>query len=154
MSDWIKQQALRHEESKKSWNPWLHKVAEALKGFPWLTDVCCPSATATRHFDNPEDYFATTGDGLLGALFEVLSYEGDGRIRYVNLFEVAESYPGEYAQYKWEPGKAYPSGLGAAIHKRGVRHGDEMTFPELIAHILAAIDARKTRSLSHRFLQN
>jgi len=145
--NWIKQDALRHEESKKSWNPWLHKVAEALKGFPWITDVACPSRCAMQYqLDNAENHFATSGDGLLGMLFEVLSYEGDGRIRCVNLWEVTEeSYEGERKRYNWKPGKAYPSIEAAYIHKQGVRHGDEMTFPELIEHIETMVEARRKK---------
>jgi hypothetical protein len=145
-SNWIEQDALRHEESKKQWNPWLHKVAEALKGFPWITDVSCPSRSALAyHFENPENYFATSGDGLLELLFEVVSYEGDGKIRYVNLWEVAGPSKHEKKHYKWEPGKAYPSIAGGMIHQRGIRHCDEMTFPELIEHIEAMVETRRKR---------
>jgi len=145
--DWVTKMAQNHEKSKKSWNPWLHRVASALKGFPWITDVSCPSISALREkIPNAENHFATTGDGLLGMLFEVLSYEGDGRIRYVNLWEITEEqYPGEKKRYKWKPGDAYPSIAANYIHKQGVRHGDEMTFPELIEHIETMVEARRQK---------
>ena len=79
-------------------------------------------------------------------LFEVISYEGDGRIRYNVLYEINPELckqPG--CSSRWERGNGYPSIAGEMIHQRGVRHNDEMTFPELIAHIEGMVQTRREK---------
>lgn len=142
---WMQEQNDAYQASKILWNPWLFKVLDAASGMPWIVGGSMPANTAIRHqFENADNYFAISGDGLLSLLFEVLSFEGEGRVRYHVLYETHfEEVRKMYATFsKWKPGDPYPSIYGPLMYARGVCHNDEMTFPELIEHLEGCVETR------------
>jgi hypothetical protein len=113
---------MRNAHNSESWHPWIKKLQDAAKTVWYIGDVSFPSNTARNLGDN---YVAVTGDGLLSVLWEILSVEGDGKLRYHNLY--------------WDNAKGaegYPSMMGRTFHQLGVRHDQEMTFPEAIKLVL------------------
>lgn len=115
---------MRHLESQKTWHPLVKELQDAAKTVWYIGDVCFPSLSAQ---DNKlgDNYVAVSGDGLLSVMWEVLSFEGDGKLRYHNLY--------------WDNPKGaegYPSMMGRTFHQLGVRHDQIMTFPEAIKFVL------------------
>lgn len=112
---------LRYKMEQALWHPWIKKVHEASMKIWWIGGVCYPSNSALRELLGT-NYLAVTGDGLLSLLFEVITLEGDGEVRYHNL------------QHKDEDAltKGYPSIFGSKLPARGIHHNHRMTFPELV----------------------
>lgn len=100
--------------------PWIVKLRTIMGKVWWYGGISYPSRTASAQ-GLQGDYLAITGDGLLELLFEVKSWEGEGDLRYHNLYHG-----------KAEGKNGYPSMFGKRLHALGVRHNHRMTFPELL----------------------
>lgn len=68
-----------------TYHSWLVKLDYLMQNFRWRGDVIYPSTQAKINGFSEWDHFALSGDGLFLLGFEILSYEGNGLIRFVNL---------------------------------------------------------------------
>jgi hypothetical protein len=92
-------------------------------------EVSYPSMAAVRH-DLGDNYLGVSQDGMLSVLFEVKHLEGNGGLRYHNLY------------HKKKKGKnGYPSQLGRYMHDNGIKHDDIMNFPVVLGLLRGARDA-------------
>lgn len=93
-----------------------------------------PSAYAIQH-GLGDHYLALTLDGTLVALFEVLSLDGDGLL--------------QFAELKLSGAKEMPPGCPGDWNKKiqdwGIRHRDELTFPQLLGIVELLVEYENSK---------